>query len=393
MGKNSNGDCAELYMKLSIGENMKLKLCAVVLFGLEGVCADELKRNGFEDVIAENGRVLFTGNIYEAARANLLLHTAERIYILINEFQARSFDELFEGVARTPFEDIIPRNGAFPVKGHSIRSKLTSIPDCQSIIKKATATRLGKKYGLVTLPENGELYQITFRILNDKCSIYIDTSGEGLYKRGYRKETNIAPIRETLAAGLVLLSKRRGDRPLFDPMCGSGTILIEAALIASRTAPGLKRKFAFEKFINFELDKYKKIRQEISDKIVPFSGEISGSDISHIAIKAARNNAHNAGFGDNIKLTAAGLDNAKFPDHGIIITNPPYGERMGDIESNRDLIKELGRTAKDKKLGTYVISSDLDLERYFDYKANKKRKLYNGNIRCDYFMFFPAQNR
>lgn len=366
---------------------MSYRLCSPVLLGLEGICADELKRKGFENVAAENGRVLFSGDIYEAARANLWLRTGERVLILVAEFEARNFDTLFEGVKAAPWEEFIPRTGAFPVKGHSVRSALSSIPDCQTIIKKAVAVRLGQKYGLEILPETGGKYQISFNILNNICSVYIDTTGESLHKRGYRAESNLAPIRETLAAAMVYLSGRRGDRPLCDPMCGSGTILIEAALTASNTAPGLYRSFALESFAGFDKKRLAGLREQARAEIRPFEGPITGSDIDENAIKIAVSNAKKAGVGDKISFIRAPLAEAEIPDIGALITNPPYGERMGDVKAARELYRLLGERTHKKTLGAYVISPDEEFERYFGRRADKKRKLYNGMIKCNLYMY------
>jgi len=363
------------------------RLCAPVLLGVEGITADELRRLDFKNVAAENGRVLFDGGLNEAARANLWLRTAERVLVLISEFPAFSFEELFEGVKAAPLEEFIPKNGAFPVKGHSVRSKLTSIPNCQRIIKKAAAVRLEKIYS-GTLPETGARYQLQFNILNDVCSLYIDTTGEPLHKRGYRVESSLAPIRETLAAAMVYISRRRGDRPLCDPFCGSGTIIIEAGLIAANMAPGLSRRFAFEHFAGFDRAVFERLKKEACESRTEFSGEITGSDIDPAAVNIARSNADKASLGGKIQFKTASVSTVRMPESGIVITNPPYGERLGDIESARRLYAELGRrTLEGNGLGVYVISPDEQLEKYFGRRADKKRKLYNGMIKCDLYMF------
>ena len=366
---------------------MKFRLCAPVLLGLEGICADELRRLGFEDVAAENGRVLFSGDLCEALRANLWLRTAERVLLLIAEFPAETFDELFEGVRAAPLEEVIDATGAFPVKGHSTRSRLTSIPDCQRIIKKAAAVRLGAVYGYETMPETGAKYQLSFHLMNDRCALYIDTTGDGLHKRGYRTEATAAPIRETLAAAMVYLSRRRGDRPLCDPLCGSGTILIEAALTASDTAPGLHRSFAVENFACFSAGTGEVLRAEARARIRGFDGEIFGSDRDPAAIGLARANAERAGVGKNIIFARAELSQARFPESGIVITNPPYGERLGDVAGAREVYTALGRRIFENRLGAYVISPDEQFERYFGRRADRKRKLYNGMMKCNVFMY------
>ena len=365
------------------------RLSAPVVMGVEGICADELKRAEFKDVTAENGRVLFSGDLLEAARANLWCRTAERIQILFGRFKAETFDQLFEGVKALPWENIIPRDGEFPVKGHSVRSKLVSIPDCQKIIKKAAAVRLGSAYGLNTLPENGAKYQIQFTILNDECSICIDTSGDGLHKRGYRAVASAAPIRETLAAAMVYLSRRRGDRPLLDPMCGSGTIPIEAALMAGDVAPGLNRRFAVESFAGFDKAGFELLKKEAKSRIHRFEGEIMGSDIDPNVISVANQNAKKAGVSSVVNFGTCDVGAAAYPDSGIVICNPPYGERLGDISEARKLCRVMGKRVKEKGIGAVIISPDVELEKYFGRDADKKRKIYNGMIRCDVYSFRP----
>ena len=365
------------------------RLSAPVVMGVEGICADELRRADFKDVTAENGRVLFSGDLMEAARANLWCRTAERIQILFGQFKAETFDQLFEGVKALPWENIVPRDGEFPVKGHSVRSKLASIPDCQKIIKKAAAVRLGNAYGLNTMPETGARYQIQFTLLNDVCSICIDTSGEGLHKRGYRAVASAAPIRETLAAAMVYISRRRGDRPMLDPMCGSGTIPIEAALMAGDVAPGLNRRFAVESFAGFDKAGLELLRKEAKSKIHRFEGEILGSDIDPAVVEIAKQNAGKAGVASAVSFRSCDLGVASYPDSGIVICNPPYGERLGDIKEARTLVKVLGRRVKDKGLGAVIISPDTELEKVFGRDADKKRKIYNGMIRCDVYSFRP----
>jgi putative N6-adenine-specific DNA methylase len=363
------------------------KLCAPVLLGLEGIAADELRRLDFQNVKAENGRVLFDGDLTEAARANLWLRTAERVHILAAEFEAPTFDALFEGVKAAPLEQFIPADGAFLVKGRSVRSALASIPDCQRIIKKAAAVRLEKAHGKA-MRETGGKYQLQFTILKDVCSLYIDTTGEPLHKRGYRAQSVAAPLRETLAAALVYLSKRRGDRPLCDPFCGSGTILIEAGMMAANMAPGMRRRFAVEGFAGFDAAAFERIKREARESVREFSGEITGSDIDPEAVELARLNAAKAGLAGKIGFEVSPFSSAKLPESGIIITNPPYGERMGDIESARRLYAELGRRVREREsLGVYVLSPDERFERFFGRRADKKRKLYNGMIKCELFMF------
>ena len=223
-----------------------LEFSVPCLFGLEGLAGDELKRMGIENVRVENGRVLFSGDERAMVKANVGLRTGERVLIVLADFTAKSFEELFQGVYRTNLEDFIPKDGAFPVKGHCLNSQLMSVPDCQAIIKKAASRRLGEKYGMNWLPETGLKYQLQFSIMNDRVQLYLDTSGPGLHKRGYRANGNDAPLRETLAAAMVMLTHYRGREFLWDGFCGSGTIPIEAALIARNQAPGMYRRFTAE---------------------------------------------------------------------------------------------------------------------------------------------------
>ena len=366
---------------------MRFRFCVPTLFGLEGLAADELRRMDLANVAAENGRVFFEGTFEDAAKANLWLRTGERVLLVLGDFTARSFEELFENVKALPLEDIIPKDGAFPVKGHSVRSQLMSIPDCQKIIKKAAATRLGQAYGLSMLPETGPLYQLQFTLLNDRCLLLLDTTGAGLHKRGYRPEANEAPIRETLAAGMVLISRRRGDRPLCDPFCGSGTILIEAAMLAANRAPGLKRRFAMERFAHVDAKLFARLREEAAAAIRTFDGPITGSDIDPAAIELAKADARRAGLDRQRSFACAPCSKDALPDSGILITNPPYGERLGTVEQANALYAQMGKVLSRADLGLYVITPEKEFERMFGKRADKKRKLYNGMIECQLYQY------
>ena len=359
------------------------------LFGLEGIAGDELRRLDIENVRVENGRVLFSGDKSALARANMNLRTGERVLLVLAEFEARSFEELFQGVYRTNLEDYIPKDGSFPVKGHCLNSQLMSVPDCQAIVKKAASRRLGEKYGLQWLPETGVKYQLQFAIMNDKVTLYLDTSGTGLHKRGYRAIGNDAPLRETLAAAMVLLTRYRGRDFVWDPFCGSGTIPIEAALIAKNRAPGLMRRFAAEQFAWMEEEIWRQARGEAMDK--EFHGEyhILGSDSDPKCISTAMSNARKAGVDKLITFKDGDATKMSLPaPSGIIICNPPYGQRMMEQKSAQKLYGELGRHLKFadgwKK---YVITSEPEFEHYFGRRCDKKRKLYNGMIQCNYYMY------
>ena len=373
----------------------KIQYCVPCLFGLEGIAGDELRRMNLEDVRVENGRVLFSGDESALARASIGLRTGERILIRLADFPAKTFEELFQGVYNAPLEDYIPKEGAFPVKGHCLSSQLMSVPDCQAIIKKAASKRLGEKYGVSWLPETGAKYQLQFSLMNDRAQLYLDTSGPGLHKRGYRAVGNDAPLRETLAAAMVQLTRYRGREFLWDPFCGSGTIVIEAALIARNQAPGLRRRFAAEAFAWSEPQVWAQARQEARDK--EFRGEyrILGSDNDPKCVSLAMANARKAGVGELIRFQDGDATKLPLPaQEGILICNPPYGERMMEQQSAQRLYTALGRHLKFadgwKK---YIITSEPEFEHYFGARADKKRKLYNGMIKCDYYMYTNPQRR
>ena len=359
------------------------------LFGLEGIAGEELRRLNLENVRVENGRVLFSGDQAALAKASVGLRTGERVLIVLADFPAKTFEELFQGVYRTPLEEYIPKDGAFPVKGHCLNSQLMSVPDCQAIVKKAASRRLGEKYGVSWLPETGTKYQLQFSIMNDRAQLYLDTTGPGLHKRGYRAVGNDAPLRETLAAAMVLLTKYRGREFLWDPFCGSGTIPIEAALIAKNRAPGLGRKFAAEGFAWAEEKVWADVRQEARDREFHGKYRILGSDNDPKCVSLSMANARKAGVADVITFQDGDATKMDLPSQsGILICNPPYGQRMLEQQSAQRLYGALGRHLKYadgwKK---YIITSEPEFEHYFGKRCDKKRKLYNGMIKCDYYMY------
>ena len=368
----------------------KYTLSVPCLFGLEGICAQELRRMDMENVNAENGRVLFEGTFEDIIKANLRLRTGERILLRLGSFPARSFEELFQGVYHLPLESIIPKDGAFPVKGHCLSSQLHSVPDCQAIIKKAAARRLGEKYHVGWLPENGALYQIQFSIMKDQAEIFLDTTGAGLHKRGYRAVGNDAPLRETLAAAMIQLSRYRGRDNFIDPFCGSGTIAIEAAMIAKNRAPGLLRPFACQKWEMSRPQLWKDAHE--AARSLEFSGDyhIFASDIDPKSLSIAQSNAKKAGMDKYITFQQADARTLRFPEgKGLVVTNPPYGQRMLEQRQAQRLVKEFGQhMARQKDLSLYLISSDEELERNFGKKCTKKRKLYNGMIKCNLYMYY-----
>ncbi len=367
----------------------ELQFAVPCLFGLEGIAADELKRLDIPGVQAENGRVLFSGGVEEMAKANICLRTGERILLVLAQFTATTFEELFQGVYNTNLEDFIPSDGQFPVKGHCLNSKLMSVPDCQAIVKKAASRRLGEKYKLSWLPETGVKYQLQFAIMQDKVTLYLDTSGAGLHKRGYRAVGNEAPLRETLAAAMVILSRYRGREFFWDPFCGSGTIPIEAALIAKNRAPGLNRRFAAEQFCWSRQDAWEKVRAEAKDREFRGDYRILGSDNDPKCVSLSMANARKAGVADVIKFEDGDAVKMSLPaQEGIIVCNPPYGQRMLEQQSAQRLYAAMGRHFKYadgwKK---FIITSEPEFEHYFGKRADKKRKLYNGMIKCDYYMY------
>jgi len=365
------------------------------LFGLEGLCGDELRRQNFENVRVENGRVLFSGDETALAKANLWLRTGERVLITLGSFPARSFEELFQGVYHLPLEDFIPRDGTFPVKGHCLNSRLMSVPDCQAIVKKAASRRLGEKYGLSWLPETGDKYQLQFSIMNDQVNLYLDTTGPGLHKRGYRAVGNEAPLRETLAAAMVQLTRYRGREFFWDPFCGSGTIAIEAALIAKNRAPGLMRKFAAQSFPWIAPEIWDDLRREAKEKEFNGNYHILGSDNDPRCVSLSMANARKAGVADCIRFRDGDATKMSLPtDTGILVTNPPYGQRMLEQQSAQRLYAALGRHLKFANgWKKYIITSEPEFEHYFGRRADKKRKLYNGMIQCNYYMYTDNTRR
>ena len=360
------------------------------LFGLEGLCSQELKRLGMKDVMAENGRVLFKGDFSAVIRANLWLRTGERVLLRLASFPARTFEELFQGVYNTPLEAIIPKNGAFPVKGHCLNSQLHSVPDCQAIIKKAAAKRLGEKYKVGWMPETGALYQIQFSIMKDQAEIFLDTTGAGLHKRGYRAVGNDAPLRETLAAAMVTLSRYRGRDIFVDPFCGSGTIAIEAAMIAKNRAPGLNRSFSCQKWEMSDEALWREARSEALDKEFHGDYRIFASDNDPKSLAIAQSNARKAGMDKYITFTQADATTLELPQgKGVIVTNPPYGQRMMEQRQAQRLLQSFGKhVGPNRDYQKYIISSEEELERYYGRKCTKKRKLYNGMIKCNLFMYY-----
>ena len=370
-----------------------LQYAVPTLFGLEGLCADEMRRLGLDRVQAENGRVLCQGSGEDLARLNLNLRTGERVLLVLGSFPVGggdAIDKLFEGTKALPWEQFIPRAGQFPVKGHCLNSDLHSVPTCQALIKKAAAQRLGKAYGLNTLPETGAVYQIQFSIMKDMATLMLDTSGAGLHKRGYRAQGVVAPLRETLAAAMVMLSRYRGRPPLCDPFCGSGTIPIEAALIAKNRAPGLNRSFSAQKWTWLDNKAWMNAADEAMDKEFDGQYEIWGGDIDPEAVALARHNAQLAEVDDVVSFEVSDATRFHFGGlRGRVVTNPPYGERIMERREAEELYRAFGKAwAKfPDEWKLFLLSSHTEFERTFGKQADKKRKLYNGMLKCDLFMY------
>lgn len=373
---------------------MTIHYSAPCLFGLESVLAGEIRRMGGEEVTVLDGRVDFSGGVELLARGNLWLRTAERLFVKLGEFPARSFEELFQGVRGLPLEEWIGRQDAFPVKGHSVRSVLHSVPDCQKIIKKAAVERLKEKYGVSWFEEMGPVHQLRFTILKDRAAIFLDTSGDGLHKRGYRRESGGAPIKETLAAGMLDLAFVKRDTLLVDPFCGSGTLLIEGALRALGIAPGLKRRFAAEYWRSVPERVWREERSravELSNSHPEAKFRAVGYDLDPAMVELTLQNARKAGIENRLSVSRQDIRRFRPPEGAVIVTNPPYGERLLDKEAAAEITEIMGRVFLKGKAGYYIISPDENFETHFGRRANKRRKLYNGMLRCEFYSYLPPR--
>ena len=363
---------------------------ATAAFGLEGVVGNELKRLGFEGVKAEVGGARFTASAHEAFRAMLWLRSADRLLLVIKEGTVKTFEELFQLVKSIPWEDYLPRDAKFPVTGKCARSQLMSVRDCQAITKKAIVERLKSAYRQDWFKETGALYPIDVSLHCDVARLTLDFSGEALNRRGYRTWNGEAPLRETLAAALVQLSPWRPGIPLYDPCCGTGTLLIETALIASRRAPGLNRTFACESFAFMDQAEMAAIREEAREAFDPSRmGSIEGSDIDENPLSLAKKHIVQAGLSNKILVHQEDLRTVQRAEpQGVFMVNPPYGERLGDRKSCEKLYKELGLLLKRHPgWSMCVIASQPDFERHFGRRATKKRRLYNGRLECEFMIF------
>ena len=371
----------------------KLLLSIPTLLGTESIVANEIRSLGYETEKVVDGNVTFYGDFEAICKTNVNLRAAERVLIKMAEFRATDFEMLFQGVKKIEWERFIGKDDEFPVvRGHSIKSVLRSIPNCQKIIKKAVVTRLSDKYGIKWFKETGEYYPIQFSIMKDIVSVYIDTSGNNLYKRGYRENAVLAPMRETLASAMIDISFWRGDRPFCDPFCGSGTIPVEAAMYAANIAPGLKRNFVamqWKNHINTSL--WENVKEEALSKIDKNKDiQIFASDISGEAIEIAKKNAENAGVLDLIRFEVCDVKNiVPFDEKGVIVTNPPYGERLMTDKECKELYKAMGKKFNEfSQAKKFIITSNENFENYYGFKADKKRKVYNGMLKCNIYQYF-----
>ncbi|RLL48240.1 class I SAM-dependent RNA methyltransferase [Oceanobacillus piezotolerans] len=369
----------------------KVTLIATAAMGLESIVADEVRQLGYE-VKVENAKVIFEAPITAIPRCNLWLRTADRVKVQVGQFTATSFDELFEATKALPWEHFISEDGQFPVSGKSVKSTLHSVPDCQKIVKKAIAERLKLKYGVAfKMPESGAMHKVEVALLKDVATLTLDTSGTGLHKRGYRRDQGEAPLKETLAAALVLLTNWKPDYPLIDPFCGSGTIPIEAAMIGQNIAPGFNRNFDAEDWYWVKQRHWDEAFQEAEDKAnydQPLN--IIGSDINHKLINIASENALEAGLGDLITWKQMQVkDLSLHGENGYLIGNPPYGERLSDTETVAEMYRDLGKIMVDHPTwSVYVITAYEDFEKEYGQKATKKRKLFNGFIQTNYYQYY-----
>ena len=368
-------------------------LVAPCFFGTESTLSFEVRRLGAQNVQVTDGRVAFSGGAEMIAAANLNLRTAERVLLLLKTFPASTFDELFDGVNAIPWEELIPADAQFPVKGSSLSSQLSSVPACQSIVKKAVVKRLQAGHKTATLPETGAMYKIRFAIRKNVVEVMLDTSGDGLHKRGYRRNATLAPIKETLAAAIADLGRVRRDSLVQDPFCGSGTLVIEAAQKALNIAPGLRRRFAAEQFDFVPAAVWREQRQKALDEAKPDAAfEGIGYDIDPAAVALANANARLAGVGERCRFEVADVKDFTAAQNAIVLTNPPYGERLGDAAEAAGLARTLGQVwQRHPGQGLYAITADAEFETHFGKKAARRRKIYNGMIPCQLYMYFDKK--
>ena len=374
---------------------MEYRMIAPCYFGAESAAAFDIRRIGAKDVTVTDGRVAFTGGAGVLAAANLHSRCAERILLLLKTGRAETFDALFDLAYSVPWEELMPADAAFPVKGSSLSSQLSSVPACQSIVKKAVVERLKKGHRVQVLPESGGEYRIRFSLRKNEAEIMLDTSGEGLHKRGYRRQSTLAPIKETLACAMLDLGRIYPDSTVQDPFCGSGTLCIEAAMKALHIAPGLHRRFAAERFAFVPAEAWRQERQKALEAARPDAAfEGFGYDIDPDAVALARANAKLAGVGDRCRFEVADVRAFRADASAAVLTNPPYGERLGDREQAAVLAAALGKVWRFAPgAGLYVITADAEFEQHFGQKAARRRKIYNGMIPCQLYMYYEQKQR
>ena len=370
-------------------------LVAPCFFGTESTLHFEIKRLGAQNIQVTDGRIAFQGGAELIAAANLNLRTAERVLLQLARYKATTFDELFDGCYQIPWEELLPADAAFPVKGSSLSSQLSSVPACQSILKKAVVKRLLAGHRVTALPESGDVYKIRFALRKDEVEIYLDTSGDGLHKRGYRKRATLAPIKETLAAAIADLGRVRRDSLVQDPFCGSGTLVIEAAQKALNLAPGLGRHFAAEHFAFLPAEIWAQQREKARGEARPDAAfEGVGYDIDPAAVALASANARLAGVGDRCRFAVADIKDFTPAASATVLTNPPYGERLGDAAEAAALARTLGQVwQRHPGQGLYAITADAEFEQHFGKKAARRRKIYNGMIPCQLYMYYEQPKR
>ncbi|MGV3489542.1 MAG: THUMP domain-containing class I SAM-dependent RNA methyltransferase [Tuberibacillus sp.] len=368
-----------------------LKIIATAAMGLEAIVGDEVKKLGYSDVTVENGKVTINGSERDVCRLNLWLRTADRIKIEVASFKATSFEELFEKTKALPWADFLPANAEFPVSGKSVKSGLYSVPDCQAIVKKAIVESLKQTYKIEWFKEDGPLFKIEVSLLKDIATLTIDTSGAGLHKRGYRYFHSKAPLKETMAAAMIYLTRWTPDRPFVDPFCGSGTLPIEAAMIGQNIAPGFNRDFISESWPWMDKKYWDEARIEVED-LANYDQplDITGSDIDHNMVELSKGNANEAGLGELITFKQMQVKDFKTDkEYGVMVGNPPYGERLGTDEEVRQLYKDMGKTLLPHDTWSfYFLVAHPNFEKWFGKQATKKRKLYNGQIRTDYYQYY-----
>lgn len=375
----------------------KYQLMATAASGIEALVGKELRNLGY-DTKVENGRVRFTGDMKDILTANLWLRTADRVKIIVGEFAARTFDDLFEGTEALPWEEFLPVDAEFPVEGRSHHSQLHNVPSVQAIVKKAIVQRLSKVYHRRTrLPETGNLYPLEVAINKDQVMLTLDTTGESLFKRGYRKNKGGAPLKENMAAALVMLAHWFPDNPFVDPVCGSGTIPIEAALMGHNIAPGMNRAFACEQWVNLTpAGLSDEVRDEADDQAdYDVELDIHGYDIDQNMVEIAQENCRAAGLTHDITFKQLAVKDWQTDKiNGVIVANPPYGERLSDHAAVHELYRQMGEIYRPLTTWSkYILTADLEFEKYYGAKATKRRKLYNGALRTDLFQFWGKKIR